>query len=644
MDHIVLDFESFYDPATGYTLSKMTTEEYVRDPRFETIMVGIKRNDSPAFWVPKPLVKLHLDSLQLHECAVAAHHAHFDGLILAHHYNIRPKLWLDTLGMARALYGANGRLSLAQLCEREGIGAKGHEVENAKGMRFADFTPGALARYGDYCVNDCEKEYLLVQKYAGQFDRTEIEIHDQIIRMFTEPLFVLDDTMLGNYQHWLAAEKVALLLKAGVQLDDVMSAERFAQALRDIGITPPTKVSQKTGKVGYAFAKTDPGMQQLQEHPDEDVQILVEARLKNKTTLAEKSAARLVGMAARGKACLYLKYGAAGTHRLAAGDKFNNQAMKRGGDIRKSFKAPDGCKVIVVDSSTIEARLLDWISGQDDMVEVYRKQDNKTGPDMYCVIGQHIYGFPITKETHPDERQMGKRTKLGLGFGMGVNKFIMSVQREAKDKNGKPLILSQAFAERVVNDVYRALHKQVMKFWRRCDNILKVISEGQIGVDVDYRGIVKTCKDGLIMPNGLKILYPDLKFDAFLEPDPTNPAVLVPIKDKWGRVQGEWTFWNGKAREKIFGAKVCENIIQCLARIIVFNQCLSAVKECKAEGLPMKWKHSVHDEGVFIAPAWYAGAVKDVAEKWFRTPLSWCVGLPLNCESGVHQRYGLAKT
>lgn len=642
MDLIGLDFETYY--GLDYTLSKMTTEEYVRDPRFETIMVSVKVNDKPGYWVPKPQVRLTLDSLHLDECAVYAHHAHFDGLILAHHYNIRPKLWFDSLGMARAIYGANGRLSLAQLCEREGIGQKGHEVENAKGMHYADFTPAGLVRYGDYSVNDIEKTYKLIQKYAGQFDRTEIEIHDQIIRMFTEPLFVLDDVLLGEYQQWLSAEKVALLLKAGVQLDDVMSAERFAQALRDIGIEPPTKISPKTGKVTWAFAKTDPGMQALQDHPDEDVQVLVEARLKNKTTLAEKSAARLVGMASRGKATIYLKYGAAGTHRLAAGDKFNNQAMKRGGDVRKSFKAPDGCKVIVVDSSTIEARMLDWISGQDDMVEVYRKQDNKTGPDMYCVIAQHIYGRPISKANDPDERQMGKRTKLGLGFGMGVMKFIMSVQREAKGKDGKPLILTQQFAERVVNDVYRTLHKQVQKFWRRCDNILQVIHDGHVGVDVDFRGIVKTCKDGLIMPNGLKIMYPDLKFTPFMEPDPENPGVLVAVKDKWGRVRGEWSFWNGKTRENIYGAKVVENIIQCLARIVVFNQCMSAVKECKEKGYPMKWKHSVHDEGVFIAPSWYAGVVLETVERWFRTPLPWCTELPLNCEGGVHTRYGLAKS
>lgn len=648
MDIVGIDFESKY--GNDYTLSKMTTEAYVRDPRWETIMVGIKRDAEPGFWVPRDDVGYALRDQRVDQCAVYAHHAHFDGLILNYHYGMKPKLWFDTLGMARALYGANGRLSLEKLCEREGIGAKGDEVHNVKGMGFADFTPDALARYGRYCVNDIEKTYLLLQKYMPQFAKSELEIHDNVIRMFTEPAFILDDTLLTKYRDWLSQEKMILLLKAGVQQSDLMSNDKFAQCLRDIGVEPPMKISKTTGKLAYAFAKTDPGIQALQEHPDEDVQILVEARLKNKTTIAEKGADRLIGMSGRGAATVYLKYaGASGTHRLSGGDKFNWQSMKRGSDLRNSVQAPPGHQCAVVDSSTIEARLLDWISGQDDMVEVYRKQDNKTGPDMYCVIAGFIYDREISKAKDPDERQMGKRTKLGLGFGMGESQFAMSVRREAKGKDGKPVILDPEFCRRVVQEVYRGKHKQVVKLWRRGEEILGAIAKGEIGVALDYRGIVKTCRDGLIMPNGLKILYPELKFEPQMVPnpeylnDPTQPE-MVPLKTPWGKVKGEWTFWNGKAREKIYGPKVIENIIQCLARIIVFSQCLMATKRLKKEGIYVKWGHSVHDEGVFVAHAFYAPYVLDVAMQAFRTPLDWCQSLPLNCEGGIHIRYGLAKS
>lgn len=656
MDLLVLDWETYY--GADYTLSKMTTEEYVRDPRFEAILCAVKRNSERAFWVPRDEIGYMLKDQRADKAMCCFHHAHFDGLIMNYHYGMRPAGILDTLGMARALYGANGRLSLEQLCIREGIGEKGTEVHNVKGMHYADFDPIALKRYGDYSVNDAEKTYLLALKYATQFHKTELQIYDEVVRMFTEPFFLLDREMLDNYRMWLSAEKMALLFKAGVTQKELMSQEKFAECLRNLGIDPPMKVSPSDPtKLIYAFAKSDVGMQQLQEHEDEQVQILVEARLKNKTTIAEKGAERLIAMGGRGPATVYLKVaGASGTHRLSGGDKFNWQSMKRGSDLRNSVQAPLGWKCVVVDSSTIEARLLDWLAGQDDMVEVYRKQDNKTGPDMYCYLAGFIYERAIVKGVDDDERQMGKVAKLGLGFGMGTSKFMISVRRQAKvkarnpdgsfvlDADGKPkevpLILDAAFANKVVHDVYRQKHKKVQQLWWRAEDILGCIERGEIGVNVDFRGIVKTCKDGLIMPNGLKILYPDLKFTPDMEPDGQGGMRKVVVK---GKVRGEWSFWNGKMREKIYGPKVIENIIQCLARIVVFNQCLRTVQQLRRENVPVKWGHSVHDEGVFGAPDFFAPYVLKVAMQQFRTPLDWCETLPLNCEGGFHQRYGKAK-
>ena len=43
MDLITIDFETYYDQE--YSLSKLTTEEYVRDTRFEVIGVAIKVNN-----------------------------------------------------------------------------------------------------------------------------------------------------------------------------------------------------------------------------------------------------------------------------------------------------------------------------------------------------------------------------------------------------------------------------------------------------------------------------------------------------------------------------------------------------------------------------------------------------------------------
>ncbi|WP_322037935.1 DNA polymerase [Burkholderia cenocepacia] len=645
MDIFGLDFETFY--GDDYTLSKLTTEEYVRDPRFESILVAVKRNAEPSIWVPQPQIGEALRDLHVDRAGAYFHHAHFDGLILNLHYGIRPAMIFDTLGMARALHGANGGLSLAKLCKRYGLPDKGNEVHNVKGMHFRDFTPDGLRRYGAYSCNDIEQTYELFMRMVTQFNRQELEIHDQVIRMFTEPVLNLDAPTLRNYADNIRAEKVTLLMRAGVQVDDLMSNDKFAAALEWLGVPPPKKISPTWLKkppaertmpppLTYAFAKTDPGMQELQEHPDEEVQILVEARLKNKTTLMERSAERLIGMGSRGPATVYYKYsGASGTHRLSGGDKTNFQSMKRGSAIRDSIVAPPGHMIVVGDSSNVEARVLDWLAGQEDMVEAYRAYDAKRGPDIYCVMAEKVYKRPIVKADDPDERQMGKRVKLAFGFGMGAAQFAISVRREAKGKDGRPLIIEPKFAQEVC-DIYRGSHKQVKKLWERGDDALRAIAAGEIGVSVDFRGVVKTCKDGLLMPNGMKILYPELKFEPELDEN-GNPVKV------YGKVRGEWTFWNGKARENIYGAKVIENIVQCLARIIVFGQCLAFVKECRAEQVYSKWAISSHDEGGFVMHAFEApwGAERLLAH--LRVSPAWAPDLPLNGEVGFHQRYGKAK-
>lgn len=633
MQIITADWETYYD--TDYSLSKLTTEEYVRDPRFEAILLSIKVGNTPTYWVSGPDIKRELQRIDLEHNAMLSHHMHFDGLIMNHHFGIRPKLLLDTLGMGRALHGANGKLSLAKLAERYGLRQKGTEVHNVKGMRLRDFTAEGLRRYGDYSCLDTDLCYELAQLMLPHFSREELEIHDRIIRMFTEPCMRLDVPVLEKYARDLAENKARLLEEAGVDKDSVMSNAKFAEILRGLGVEPPLKQSPSWLKKQpeerdpakewvYAFSKTDKAMQELQEHEDECVQAVVEARLENKTTIAEKGALRLIGMAGRGKATVYLKYsGASGTHRLSGGDKFNWQSMKRGSALRDAVMAPDDMVCIAGDSSNIEARIVDWLAGQDDMVEVYRRADRKEGPDVYCVLAERIYKRKVIKAQHPMERQMGKVAKLGLGFGMGHEKFISTVRGQAKDENKKPIIISPEFSKEVVG-IYRDAHPQVQKLWKRGGDALRAIAEGRCGVSVDYRGVVKTCKDGLQMPGGLKILFPDLQFKKAAQ--------------GWG---GEWTFWNGKEREKIYGAKLIENIVQCLARIIVFEQCRVTAKECRDIA---KWTHSVHDEGVFVAPLFYAPYVLERLLSNMRIPPAWAPDLPLNSEGGFHERYGQCKS
>ena len=161
MDLITLDFETYYD--RDYSLSKITTEEYVRDPRFEVIGVGVKVNNEPTEWASgtHEQIKDYLGTFNWQEAMVLAHNTMFDGAILSWRFGIRPRLYTDTLCIARALHGVEVGGSLRALTERYRIGAKGNEVINALGKRRDDFSETDLDKYGDYCVNDVELTYKL---------------------------------------------------------------------------------------------------------------------------------------------------------------------------------------------------------------------------------------------------------------------------------------------------------------------------------------------------------------------------------------------------------------------------------------------------------------------------------------------------
>ena len=606
MDLYTLDFETYYGP--DYTLSSMTTEAYIRDPRFETILCGFKRNDEPGYWVDGPDVPRELDRIGVHNCAVLAHHAHFDGLILSHHYGQYPKVWFDTLSMARAVLDGKAGLALAKLAERLGVGVKGKEVLQARGFRRREFTDSFLDMYGEYCINDCDLEHALFTKLLPHFQQGELKLIDMTIRMFTEPRITLNSAVLTEHLQRVQADKLTALLRAGIQLADVRSDAKFALALEALGVDPPTKISPTTGKVAFAFAKTDPQMEALAEHPDEDVQALIAARLKNKTTIEESRTIRMLDMATRHTAPVYLKYyGADQTGRHSGGDKMNWQNLGRKGKIRDAIEAPAGKELCVGDSSNIEARVLDWLAMQEDAIQVYRNYDAGVGPDVYCVLAGRIYGREISKSKDPAERQMGKTAKLGLGYGMGHDKFATA----ARSQVGRIVPIDEAHA---IVTTYRTAHPAIVRLWDRATDALRYIAAGREGVAVDPRGVIVTCAGGLRLPNGMVIKYLDLQ------------------KDRDG-----WSYFNGRTREKIYGAKMVENCVQALARIIVMDQSVEINRY-----LPVVM--SVHDEAVTVAAADEAEDATEYMLEAMRKPPVWGADIPLNSEGGHNQSYGRAKS
>ena len=156
------------------------------------------------------------------------------------------------------------------------------------------------------------------------------------------------------------------------------SNPQFAEVLRSFGVEPPMKTSLTTGKETYALAKNDEGFIELSEHGNPVVQQLCSVRLGTKSTIEESRVERFIGIGARNKGLLPipLKYYGAHTGRWSGLDSVNLQTLPSRDKAKKALKnsimAPPGHYIINCDSSQIEARVLAWWAGQDDVVEQFR--------------------------------------------------------------------------------------------------------------------------------------------------------------------------------------------------------------------------------------------------------------------------------
>jgi DNA polymerase I-like protein with 3'-5' exonuclease and polymerase domains len=621
MSLITLDYETYY--AQDFGFRTMTTEEYIRDKRFQEIGVGVKVDDEPARWVTgthEEIKKQLTELTDWSDAALLCHNTLFDGAILAWRFGIKPAFLLDTLSMARALHGVDAGGSLAALAERYEIGKKGTEVEEAKGKKLEDFAAADLKQYGEYCKNDVELTYKLFHLMAPAFPADEIKLIDMTLRMFIFPAFKVDDALLVERLEELKQEKHDLLatLKERLKCDDeeavrkkLASNKQFAGLLTEHGITPPTKVSPTTGKETFALAKNDEGFISLSEHEDTFIQQLCAVRLGTKSTLEESRISRFIDIGKRNKGLLPipLKYYGAHTGRWSGSDKVNFQNLPSRDKKKKALKnavlPPDNCVVINCDSSQIEARVLAWLSGQDDVVQQF-----SNGDDVYSIFASKVYNRTITK-ANPVERFVGKTCVLGLGYGTGWRKLQHTLKTQPPGA-----VIDDEECQAIVN-LYRDVNSDIISLWKDCDKALEEICNWDEKSDPYYLGehkVLQVTGDGIYLPNGLLIRYPKLRFDT----------------------EGEKSQYKYKSRRgeiSIWGGAVVENVVQALARIVVGEQML-AINERYRVVL------TVHDAAVIVVPE----AVKDEAMSFIiekmSTPPSWATTLPVACEAKYGHSYG----
>ena len=610
MSVYVIDAETYYDKE--YSLSKISVEQYVNDPRFEVIGLAVKKDHEPTEWFSGTMQETGdwLSKLNFSESAVVMHNAVFDYTILNWAFGIRPKIVLDTLSMARAVHGTEVGGSLKALTEHYGFGAKGTEVLNALGKRRCDFSEAELEAYASYCVNDVELTYQLFNELVKRFNKTELQLIDMTMRMFVEPALLLDTAVLEDSLCDIRERKVQALLDCGVAKEDLMSNNKFAEALRNLGVEPPMKTSPTTGKPTYAFAKKDEDLLALLDHPDIRVQTIVASRLQVKETLEETKTQRLIEVAGRtnNKLPVGLKYyGAEVTGRWSAGGDggaLQLQNVARTSKIKEAIIAPPGHKIVGLDLSNIEVRVNLYIAGQQDQLDII-----VNGLDMYRDFGSKVFNVAYDDITKA-QRFISKTAVLGLGFGAGHLVLHKAINIGAKTF-GFDVDVDEKEAKRIV-DLYREINHKVKDAWYMGEEVLEAMLNNQ---SFDYHpgflSLPVYGSKGILLPSGMMIKYHNLRR-------------VINEKNK-----PEWIYDGRRGvKNRIYGPKTLQNCTQSVARCVM-GEAMARINKVYPIAL------TVHDSCYVVVPEDEAQTAFEFMEaELSRTP-AWAPGLPLASEGAI---------
>lgn len=255
------------------------------------------------------------------------------------------------------------------------------------------------------------------------------------------------------------------------------------------------------------------------------------------------------------------------------------------------------------DFSQIEARVLAWLAGQQDVLSVFRR-------------GEDVYVWAAARFGSTD-RQLGKVLILALGYGMGAAKL----QETARKSYGVPLTLGAAESFKAS---WRAQNAKIVSFWYEMENAarLAIVRRGQV-VPVGGSGIAFQCTARTLqmrLPSGRILFYHTPRVDT---------------------ATGSITYWGtdvggGWVEQKTYGGKLAENATQAVARDIMSEAMLRVRR--RTQRTP---RMTVHDELVYRVAVAGASAASAQLEALCLEAPPWAGGLPIAGESKLMVRYGV---
>jgi hypothetical protein len=657
IDVLVLDFETYFD--AEYNMDKLSGVEYIMDPRFEVLGLGIQtlgQSEVRDFLTPTE-VPAYLASMAPHieRYTVVGQHLPFDALILRERYNITPKHTVDVIDLSRHL-DARDRHGLEHLAKKYHAPTPKGDTTQFKGLHWTGMSKVQRAALRDYCLNDVDIETYLFETLLPHLTWPEVELRiaAQTLRQYLVPQIKTDSDLGRRLIVDMQAElqrPVDEINALGVRnitpprrtrkghvpptvkpvtVKDISKDTTFLSLLRAVlpaGEYVPMK--QGKNKLIPALAKTDTQLDFLFSHPSSVVRALMGARKATDSWPTHISRVRklLAQAAARGGYMgAPLRYYGAHTGRWsgAGGVNFQNfgahdvdPLVK---DVGQMLTVPEGHTFGTGDLSQIEARIVAWFAGQEDLLEAFAQTR-----DIYSEFAQeHIYHKEVRKPTKDDppelaktlkiRRDVGKETILGAGFGMGGSTFYDRCRQKPSLKDAFVTgDLSMQLCSRAIA-VYRQRFPMIVKFWSEVEKAWRFVARycyQRAVVSHNGRALTFWNENGTVvvqLPSSRCLFYPH-----------ATVAADGQCRYHWGHV---------------YGGAITENVVQATARDVF------ALGLLRMEDAGFNLLFSVHDQAICLLRN--DGTAEDQLAEMHRLQCvvpSWVGGLPVAVEGELTRAY-----
>lgn len=600
-DCVFVDFETV--KKDDLSLTKMSTYQYVTDPRFEVLCaaIAVGRGDVQVY-VKGASSNANLDRARAvlqqardEKRTFVAHNVGFDGLICKLRWDLSFATYFDTIGYARFLGIQAGLANTAAFFGKNKLDAPPFTESSL-------IDPSLRLKMVRYCAADMALARLILGQAIAddRYPDAEFAINSMIVAANLRGLRVDVEQAAAFAAELITLHAVTLTEFASSFSFDTSNLSKTKKVL--------SVIEDRWGIKLASLDKRDPTRADAIAHVPEAQRFLA---LRQRLLTLRKAGqnAKAYATIPVGRIYNFAHYYGAHTGRFTAGGRDagklnihtlfktkNSAKIPALGRERTLIVPSNGASFCAADLSNVEARIVAWVAEEPTLLAQFAVPDS----DVYIWFAQPIFpDMTIVKGGENDHlRQLGKEAVLGLGFGMGFDKFLDRV-RAAVPRVDAQLVkrMFDAYQEmfpRIRRTRY-ALHRRFADAADRHLASLEGLCSMYLSRDPAAAG--PTVVVGL--PTGRSLFYRSvLAEDEIGQYGPRRvywyapSAICDPSVRARGRGQSQRRFPDGQIRARITPQVLIENVVQAIARDLMAHQAM----QLEREGLRVAFH--AHDEVV----------------------------------------------